>query len=402
MSGAMHMTEKNRNRVSAFCRFAIVYVLLFVCAGNITNSMLLKWGFRDAQGDNFATSYSLVGMMNGDAPKPYVYRSSFPKGAKWVAERLDRAKQDKLFKSITRYDSLRNAYFSGVPDEHWTPVTALVYHLTYIAIVLSTLFALLLVYKLARLHGLSFGHSIGFLAAFSFVYPLTFQRGGYYYDFFELLGVLGACHFLLTKRMLACTLTIAVFSLNKETFFLVPLALFFLHERDVALSKRVSWLVMQLGICMATRHFIMSGYGENAGGFVEYHIWDNLKFWLNPKSYLSFYNLIGKGIFTPSLENPMMLVPLAVFFRAAWRATPTRYRVYFVAAFSPVLVLFFFFGFEDEARNFSVVFPAIVLIALHGANRFNAIFSGGADASADMRATPDRRPDIAMATEAIR
>ncbi|HDR9501601.1 hypothetical protein DF046_03985 [Burkholderia cepacia] len=396
------MTEKNQNRVRAFCRFAIVYVLLFICAGNITNSMLLKWGFRDDQKGDFATSYSLVGMMNGDAPKPYVYRSSFPTAAKWIVEQLDQAKQDTLFKSIKRHDSLRNAYFTSVPEEYWTPVTALVYHLTYIAIVLSTLFALLLIYKLARLHGLGFGHSVGFLAAFSFVYPLTFQQGGYYYDFFELLGVLGACYFLIKRRMLACTLMIAVFSLNKETFFLVPLALFLLHERDVAMSRRVAWLVLQLGICIATRQFIMSGYSENAGGFVEYHVWDNLKFWVNPKSYLSFYNLIGKGIFTPSLENPLMVVPLAVFFRAAWRATPTRYRSYFFAAFLPVLVLFIFFGYRDEARNFSVVFPALVLIALHGANRFDAIFSSSTDTSGDSRVSPNRRTDIEVATEAAR
>ncbi|MBN3733998.1 hypothetical protein G3N98_24135 [Burkholderia sp. Tr-20390] len=396
------MTEKNRNRVRAFCRFAIVYVLLFVCAGNITNSMLLKWGFRDDQKDGFATSYSLVGMMNGDAPKPFVYRSSFPKAAKWIAERIDPAMRAKLFKSITRHDSLRNAYFTSVPGEYWTPVVALVYHLTYIAVVLATLLALLLVYKLARLHGLSFGHSVGFLAAFSFIYPLTFQQGGYYYDFFELLGVLGACYFVLMNRWLACTLTIAVFSLNKETFFLVPLALFFLHEREVALSRRVAWLVVQLGICAATRQFIMSGYGGNAGGFVEYHVWDNLKFWLNPASYLSFYNLVGKGIFTPSLENPLMLVPLAVFFRAAWCATPARYRTYFLAAFLPVLALFCFFGYRDEARNFSVVFPAIVLIALHGANRFNAIFGESTGGQGGARVRSGHQLDAVVTTEAAR
>ncbi|MBR8052536.1 hypothetical protein [Burkholderia vietnamiensis] len=396
------MTEKNRNRVLAFCRFAIVYVLLFVCAGNITNSMLLKWGFRDDQKGDFATSYSLVGMMNGEAPKPYVYRSSFPRAANWVAEWLGQEKQEKLFKSIKRHDSLHNAYFTSVPEEYWTPTVALVYHLTYIAIVLSTLFALLLVYKLARLHGLSFGHSVGFLAAFSFVYPLTFQQGGYYYDFFELLGVLGACYFLLKKRMVACTLMISIFSLNKETFFLVPLALFSLHERDVPVLKRVGWLVLQLVICAGTRHFIMSGYEANAGGFVEFHVWDNLKFWLNPMSYLSFYNLIGKGIFTPSLENPLMLVPLALFFGSAWRATPRRYRIYFFAAFLPVLVLFFFFGYRDEARNFSVVFPAIVLIALHGANRFNAIFGEDASASDDARINANPRSDLAVVAEAAR
>ncbi|WP_230685924.1 hypothetical protein [Burkholderia gladioli] len=55
------MTVINQNRLRAFCRFAIVYVMLFVCAGNITNSMLLKWGFRDDQKGSFATSYSLSG-----------------------------------------------------------------------------------------------------------------------------------------------------------------------------------------------------------------------------------------------------------------------------------------------------------------------------------------------------
>ncbi|WP_232432482.1 hypothetical protein [Burkholderia ubonensis] len=374
------MTEKNQKRVAAFCRFAIVYVMLFICAGNITNSMLLKWGFRDDQGGEFATSYSLVGMMNGDAPKPFAYRSSFPQAAKWLTERLDPEMQQKLYRSITRHDSLRNAYFSGVPSEYWTPVVAITYHLTYIAIVLSMLFALLLVYKLARLHGLNFGQSVGFLAAFSFIYPLTFQQGGYYYDFFEILGALGACYFLLRQRMVVCTLLIAIFSLNKETFFLVPLALFFLHDSDVALSKRFGWLAAQLAICFATRHFIMSGYANNAGDFVAFQLWGNLKFWVNPVSYLSFYNLVGKGIFTPSLENPLMLVPLAVFFRTAWRNTPARYRRYFLAAFVPVVPLFMLFGCRDEARNFSVVFPAIILIALHGATRFDAIFGGRAAA----------------------
>jgi len=368
------MTEKNTRRLLAFSRFAIVYVMLLVCAGNITNSVLLKWGFRDDHKGHVAQSYSLITMMDGAAPKPYVYRSAFPQAAKWLVEQVGPPVQDRLFKSIVRHDSLHRSYFSDAPDAYWTPVTALVYHLTYIAVVLATLIALLFVYRLARLHGLDFGHSVGFLAAFSFLYPLTFQRGGYYYDFFELVGTLGACYFVLTRRMLVCTLLIAMFSLNKETFFLVPLALFFLHESGVPMSRRLGWLALQLAICVAAREFIMSGYAANSGGLVEFHLWGNLLFWSKPASWLSFYNLIAKGVFTPSLQNPLMLVPLAVFFRAAWRRTPARYRRYFFAAFLPTALLFQLFGFADETRNFSVVFPAIVLIALHGAHRFTEIF----------------------------
>lgn len=143
----------------------------------------------------------------------------------------------------------------------------------------------------------------------------------------------------------------------------------------------------------------MSGYASNTGDVVEFHALDNLKFWLNPASWLTFYNLIGKGVFTPSLENPLMLVPLAVFFRTAWRDTPTRYRRYFFAAFVPVLLLFTLFGFEDEARNFSIAFPAIVLIALHGASRFDAIFGGRSGDVGGRRGAVARAPNAPEVTE---
>lgn len=370
------MTDKNRTRIQAFCRFAIVYTMLFICAGNITNSFLLKWGFRDDPKGDLTHSFSFVAMMDGTAPKPFVYRSSFPRAAKWLVERLDQPTQDKLFKTITRHDSLRDAYFSDLPRVYWTAVVAITYHLVYIAIVLSMLFASLIVYKLARMHQLGFGQSIGFLAGFSFIYPLTFQQGGYYYDFFEILGVLGACYFVLKRRMLVCTLWTVLFSLNKETFFLAPCALFFLHEREVGLRRRLAWLTLQLAICMVTRQYIMAGYAENAGGFALFHLWNNIKFWLEPSSYLQFTNLVGKGIFTPCLQNPLMLVPLAVFFRSAWQGTPTPYRRYFFAGFIPLFFLFMCFGYRDEARNFSLLFPAIILIALHGAKHFSEIFGG--------------------------
>jgi hypothetical protein len=67
---------KNR-RLLSFCRFSIVFVTLLVCCGNITNSFLLKWGFRDDQRNaDYIHTPSLVGVMEGAAPKPYVYRSA--------------------------------------------------------------------------------------------------------------------------------------------------------------------------------------------------------------------------------------------------------------------------------------------------------------------------------------
>lgn len=205
-------------------------------------------------------------------------------------------------------------------------------------------------------------------------YPLTFQQGAYYYDFIEILGAFAACYFLLKRWMIPCTLAIALFSFNKETFFLVPLGLFFLHQQQDSMGSRIGWLVLQLGICFVSRHFIMSGYEANSGGFIEFHAKENLLFWLTPASYLRFYNLIAKGVLTPSLQNPLILIPAIVFFRHAWEKTGARYRRYFFASL-PVALLFLLFGYTDEARNLSLAFPAVVLVALNGASRFGHIFS---------------------------
>lgn len=390
------MTNK---RVLSFCRFSIVFVTLLVCCGNITNSVLLKWGFRDDQRNaDYVHTFAMVGMMEGAAPKPYAYRSSIPKAARWMAEQLDPAVQQKLFKSITRYDSLHHAYFSGVPDRYWTPVIAIGYHIMYFAVTLAMAFTLLIVYRLARTHGLSFGKALGFLVAFSLAYPLTFQKGGYYYDFFEILGAFGAVYFFLKRSMLMCTLFVALFSLNKETFFLVPAALFFLHDRDVAFRNRVAWFAVHMGICVVTRHFIMSGYEANTGGFVEIHGPHNVLFWLNPLSYIGFYNVVAKGIFTPSLQNPLIAVPVIVFFWHAWRDTRSLYKRYFLAAALPIAALCACFGFEDEARDAALVFPAIVLIALSGANRFGEIFGGETEVAAIERYRAQAAPRTVVAS----
>ena len=110
-------------------------------------------------------------------------------------------------------------------------------------------------------------------------------------------------------------------------------------------------------------------------GGVEWHLWDNFVFWIDPRSYLGFYNLVGKGVFTPALENPIIAIPLLIFYTYAWGKSENRYKNYFLAALIPVLCLSIPFGFRDEFRTLSIAFPAAFLIALSGVSDFNKIFA---------------------------
>ena len=315
-------------------------------------------------------------MMYGVASKPFVYRSLLPQGAKLLTEQFSLATQKKLFQSINKKDSLRPNYFPKLPMISWTPVVAISYHLMYLAIVFATMGILFMVYLLGRMHHLDFGEALVCMISFSLLYPLTFQKYGFYYDFIELLGVFCSCYFVLKQQRIMSTVCITVFSFNKETFFLVPFALFFLQPPNVPLKTRLIDLAIQSFICLASRFFIMSGYEANLGNFVEYHLHENISFWTRPGHFFKFYDVIAKGVRTPSVQNPLMSIPLFIFFKHAWNETPQRYRNYFWASFLPLVPLFICFGFKDEIRVFSLAFPAITLIAMHGVNKFNEIFSG--------------------------
>jgi hypothetical protein len=333
--------------------------------------LLLSEGFKDDE----QLYHTLRDMMNGTATRPYVYRSSLPRVEKWIAEHLGHHLRGTLLREISVNDSLRNVYFHKIPSEWWTPVVSLTYHMVYLTIMLATILTLWVIYRLARGRGLTFSQALGFVVGFTVVYQLTFQQGAYFYDCIELLGVFTACWLLLEHRMVACTIVIALFSFNKETFFLVPVALFFLHDRNTKWRERIGWLVAQMLCSLAGRYYIMHGTDHLPGGLVENHLSDNLLFWMNPLSYGLFRSDVAKLVPLPNVQNLLVLIPLAVFFRHAWRRSEVRYRRYFVASFVPLLVLFIPFGYKNEIRAFALAYPAFVLIALQGSRDFGEVFS---------------------------
>ena len=113
------MRTQLRWLLQGFSRISIILLVAVICAGNITNSYFLKWGFRDDQrpevynADNYLESYSLAGMMYGSAPKPFVYRAAVPRAVKWAVDKLDPALQAKIFAGIKENDSLRKSFRPG-------------------------------------------------------------------------------------------------------------------------------------------------------------------------------------------------------------------------------------------------------------------------------------------------
>ncbi len=351
-----------RKTATLLSRVSVLAAFILIATGNITNSLLIKYGFED-QPEHAFKHATFQEMMNGTAARPFVYRSFLAQ----LDARAARAIIEKwpAFSDSSQIERLHHVFFSDVRDTDWTPELATAYTLMYFLIVVLTAIGLFFVWRIARYRGLSYAPAVTFMVAFSFIFPLFFQRSCLFYDFIEFAGVFGTVYFFLENWMLPCTVWIVAFAFVKETFFLVPLGLVFLHGDGTPVKKRAGWAVVQISLCLIARCFIMRGFEQSPGSIVEFHLWDNLAFWLSPKYWLDLNNLIGPDIYLPRLENPLFLIPIALFSWRAWQLSAPRWRRYFLAAFLPLLALFIPFGYADTFRVFSLAFPAMTLIALN-------------------------------------
>lgn len=350
-------------------RMAITLLVVLIASANITNSVLLRWGFKDRQPiERYTNSFSLVGMMDGTAPRPFVFRAQIAMALKQLAMALPQEKVERLHRSITRYDSLRSAYFPGIPDKHWTPITSLTYHLMYLLVTLSVMGALWLIHCIGLQQGLSWSRALGLTVAFSFVYPLTFQQGAFYYDFFELLAAMALVHGWWAGRFWQVGLAVALGSINKETFFFLIAALWWLAPTQPHRHRRWTWLAPMLLVSLYARSVITET--GTVGPTVEQHLSANLGFWINPLSWLSFDNITAKGVLTPSIQNPLMLTPLMTLLITGWKNSPGPVRSHAAAIMAILLPLFLAFGYKDEFRALALAFPALVMLGAHATQKF--------------------------------
>jgi hypothetical protein len=342
--------------------FSLLYFTVAACTANVTNSFFLKWGFRDQHG---VGAFDLVSIIERTAPKPFVYRGLVPAQVDRFVNSLNEEARQKAYRKITRSNALKNHYFPDVPNELWTPRFALDFHILYLLVLASFALTLVVLRRIyLHFHPDDQSGALLSIVVFSFVYPLTFQSGGFFYDWFELLGTAVIFYLYVTRRKNWATVALFATSFNKETAFLLAFGLYFLNEDAESHARRLARLAAQLLLCLASRAIIMKGYESNPGASVEFHLLENLRFWLNPVSYLKFDNGLALGVFTPNAQNVLLLPILVIWFRRGWQKVDASIKRLIKVELVLLLPLFVLFGFQDEIRNFSLMLvPCFVVLS---------------------------------------
>ena len=354
--------------LQAWTRFGLLLFVLLACTANVTNSFFLKWGFRDGGGTE---TFSLEGMIAGKAPKPFVYRSTIPHLVDRGLASLSEETLAAAFGKINQSNSLKQHYFPAIPEASWTPRLAVAYHVMYFLVAISFLAALCYLRKIVLVYWPDeFSGSILSILLFSLLYPSLFHAGGYYYDFFELLGTTASTFYCLRQRPMTATMILALTAWNKETAFLMSFGYWFLHADTTPRRVKYMYLIAQASSCLIIRHFIVSRFEANSGATVTLGLLSNVAHWLNPVSYMKFDNVYAVGIHTPRIQNVLIVLGLFTWVRAGWQDAPDEIKKFALGILVPTALLFMLFGFEDELRNLSLCLPALFIIMAHGLGPF--------------------------------
>ena len=355
----------------------LILILYAAVSAWCVHSLFDRWGLMEN-----ADRFDFESMLSHEAHRPWAYRVLMPALVNSTYDLLpEPAKQAVAAVSVRPrmgYDPESHLYhvtsqtlqkYYAVPVEQLTEKVRVKYHIAYAYVFASLLGALLLLRALTRFFfpGQDFLGDFGPLG-FGILLPLTFRGGGYLYDFPEILFLCAAFYAAARQSpFLALVLPLAV--LNKESnVLLIPVLAAGHAPFRGAPWKRNAIFVLSAVAAVTAFSAVRIGASGNPGSGAEYHLPTNLRFWLDPMTYVSWNAVIAPYspfVPFPSGSNPVLIAMVVGFCALGWRSKPRTVRRWLLGAAVLCVPLMLVFGSSDEVRNLSLCFVPMYLAACH-------------------------------------
>lgn len=338
----------------------ICFIVLLMAAAASFNGFYDKWGFRDEM-----HRFPAERMLDGTAARPFVYRQLNA----WITNAIADATPASLEVKLQKIATIKpgKSYLgpdrvaSASPDWFWR--YTVLYYVTFAEWLAATI---VLAALCTRHVGLVSGMAASVLFALTF--PFLLSKGGYFYDFPEVLFFAAAVYSASRGWLIPLAILAVVGAMNKETMvFFLPTLLPFLAARIGAWKA-----LFALGGCTlaaaATYLMISTHYAGNGGGRVEFHLLNNLAFYANPLNLLALEETYGLPLFRAySIVGVAFVGILAI---SGWRGAPRPVRHHLLLALLVNLPLFAALAFQAEIRNLSLTFVGWTILVAYAIRRW--------------------------------
>jgi hypothetical protein len=319
----------------------IVYSFLLIAA-----SCLVLWAFvypsASHVGINTYDRSKFLDMVEGNAYKPFVYRTLLPTTVRLVFSVTPEKTQEALANIVVQNHSLVTAF----NRLGWETAAAFQYAIaSFLMLACFAGFAhytTKLTMKICGIADTFVVRSMIALAVLIGLYPF-FSYVSYVYDPPQLFLFTLGLYFLATSKLLPFVISFALCCINKETaILLIPIYVVIFHKQ---LTSRKYFGVLLATICwyIFVKAILAYVFRANPGSTAELHLDHNIHF------------------FNHRLVSPIAPVGLMLFILAFshWRDMPQFYRVSILSVLPVLAVMGIFFGVLGEWRAYYEAYPII-------------------------------------------
>jgi hypothetical protein len=350
-------------RSGGYRQFLLIMLYLAVAAASFSG-FYAKWRLGDGN-----TAYGIERVLDGTAARPYVYRQLIPSLANAIQAMLPAATVEKVSRRLADPRSLDSR--SGLAMHYagsaaLNPAVALRYYIVYYLSFL-TLFA-----SMFMMRALCLRVDAGKVAAtaappvFALLLPFFFTQGGFYYDFGEILLMMGLLLVATapspgTAGRLAMLVALAALGTwNKESFFFFVMTLYPLLRRHYNRPAAVVMVGFLVFVCGCVYLALRARYAGNPGTTVDYQLLTNLRFYPWPGNWFKLESTYG--IQLPAGFSIVMVLVLWGIAVTGWHSLERQVRQHIQIAAVINIPLLLLFCMEGEMRDLSLLYPGLICL----------------------------------------
>jgi hypothetical protein len=350
-----HRSSRLFNGLCLFALFVLASAASFSC-------FYQKWHFRETgtRGDDPIASFDR--MIDGTANRPYVYRQLLPDIANFIAHTLP---LDAISRHLPARAKQRISIAFNLQSKTYPVQYLVVYVLTYLSALLAT-FAL---YLFCRATDMAPPTAVFAPVVFLLLFPLIGVKGGYFFDYPELLFMAAAAWIALRYEWWCLIPIAALGAWNKESFLLFTFTLYPLLRRRYSRTVSLMGVGVLAAVCAAVYLPLRLHFVHNPGGTVEWHFKDQISFYLHPFSMDTWIDRTYDLMF-PALSSPLPTLFLIWMVWRSWPYLPLWLKRNAQIAAVINIPLYLLFCQPGEYRDLSLLYISFFMIITFGLQRW--------------------------------